>query len=438
MAKAPRSRHFKGLLALSPMVVFLAAYLVSSIVAGDFYRIPVSSAFLLACIYAVIICGGPLKERIETFSRGAGDSNLLLMLWIFILAGAFAGTAKDIGAVDATVNATLSFMPPRLIFAGLFLTSCFISMAMGTSTGTVVALVPIAAGIAAQVGVGVPYMAAIIVGGAFFGDNLSFISDTTIAATQAAGCEMKDKFKTNIRIILPAVIIVTLIYVIMGNSVTCTAEAGKVEWIKILPYILVIVLAIAGVGVTAVLVSGIAVNAIIGWSTGSFGWITWLESMGKGISSMSDLVIVTLLAGGLLEIIKTKGGLDYIMSALSKMARGPRGAQASIAALVSIANICTANNTIAIITVSRIAADIAARFGIDPRKTASILDTFSCLVQSFIPYGVQLLMAAGLAAISPVAMIPFLFYPMCMGLCAILSIIFDYPRFTSPDRSPKL
>lgn len=434
MMKAANSRHLKGLLALSPMVVFLAAYMVSSIVAGDFYRVPVSSAFLLACIYAVCISGGSLKERITTFSKGAGDSNLLLMLWIFILAGAFAGTAKDIGAVDATVNATLSLVPPRFIFAGLFLTACFISMAMGTSTGTVVALVPIASGIAQQLGVGVPYTAAIIVGGAFFGDNLSFISDTTIAATQAVGCDMRDKFRTNIRIILPAVIIVTVIYVLQGSQVSAAAEAQAVDWIKILPYILVIVLALTGMNVTAVLTAGIAVNAIIGWCTGSFGWISWLESTGKGISGMSDLIIVTLLAGGLLETIRKNGGLDYIMSLLSKMARGPRGAQASIAALVSIANICTANNTIAIITVSRIAADISERFGIDPRKTASILDTFSCIVQSFIPYGVQLLMAAGLAAVSPVAMIPFLYYPMGIAVCAILAIIFDYPRFKKDER----
>lgn len=411
------------------MAVFLAAYLVSSLIAGDFYRVPVSSAFLLASIYAIAIAGGPLKDRIETFSRGAGNNSLLLMLWIFILAGAFAGTAKDIGAVDATVNATLSVVPPRFIFAGLFVTACFISMSMGTSTGTVVALVPIATSIAGQIGVGVPYMAAIIVGGAFFGDNLSFISDTTIAATQAAGCEMKDKFKTNVRIVLPAMILLTVFYVINGRSVTVIPATHTIEWVRMLPYILVILLAISGLGVTLVLATGIAANAIIGWSTGSFGWITWLESMGRGIAGMSDLVIVTLLAGGLLELIREKGGLDYIMSILSRMARGPRGAQACIAALVSIANICTANNTIAIITVGRIASDISSRFGIDPRKTASILDTFSCLVQAFIPYGVQLLMAAGLASISPVAIIPFLFYPMCMGACAILAIIFNYPKF---------
>lgn len=425
----------RGLLALSPLAVFLVAYVATSIAAGDFYRIPVSAAFLLACIYSVLIAKGKLNERVETFSRGAANSNVLLMIWIFILAGAFAGTAKDIGSIEATVNLTLSILPPRLMFAGLFLTACFISMAVGTSVGTIVALAPIGAGIAAQTGSSTAYMAAVIVGGALFGDNLSFISDTTIASTRAAGCEMRDKFKTNILIILPAVVVVTLIYVIHGQSVESMAGNAPVEWLKIMPYLLIIVLALSGLNVTVILPIGIAANFIIGIATGSTDWISWLESAGRGISGMSDLIIVTLLAGGLLEMIKAAGGLEWLIEKLSSRARGARGAQLSIAALVSIANLCTANNTIAIITTGGIAKDIAGRFGIDPRKTASLLDTFSCMVQGIIPYGAQVLMAAGLSSVAPTAIIPYLYYPFIMGGCALLAILLDLPRMTSATPS---
>lgn len=421
-------RTAKGLLAVSPLVVFLAAYLVSSIFAGDFYRVPVSSAFLLAGIYAICITKGKVRERVAIFSRGAGDSKVLLMIWIFILAGAFAGTARDIGAVDATVNATLAIIPAKMLFAGFFLTACFISMSIGTSVGTIVALMPIAGGIAAQTGTALPYMAAIIVGGAFFGDNLSFISDTTIAATRALGCEMSDKFKVNIRIVLPAVVVVTAIYIITGQSVSAVPSVGAAEWYLILPYLAVIVMALLGVDVMALLVLGLVMNAVLGFVTGAFGWVGFLESVGKGIAGMSDLIVVTMLAGGLLEIIRHNGGLDFIIESLTRNIRGKRGAEFSIAGLVCLANLCTANNTIAIITTGGIAKDITDRFGLDPRKTASIMDTFSCLVQGIIPYGAQLLMASGLAGISPTSIIPYLFYPLVMGICAVVCIIFRLPK----------
>ena len=421
-------KNLKGLLAISPLAVFLVVYLVSSIVAGDFYRVPVSAAFLVSCIYAVVITRGSVRERVEVFSKGVGNSKLLLMIWIFILAGAFAGTAKDIGAVDATVNATLSVVPAKMLFAGFFLTACFISMSIGTSVGTIVALMPIASGIAEQCGTAMPYMAAIIVGGAFFGANLSFISDTTIASTRAAGCEMKDKFKVNIRIILPAVIAVTVLYVIQGQQVNAVPAGGDAQWYKLIPYILIIVLALLGGDVMAILVIGILANAVIGFTTGVFSWVGWLESVGRGIAGMSDLIIVTMLAGGLLELIRHNGGLDYIIRAITGGIKGKRGAELSIAGLVCVANLCTANNTIAIITTGGIAKDITDRFGLDPRKTASILDTFSCLIQGMIPYGAQLLMASGLAQCSPTAIIPYLYYPFVMGLCALLSIIFRLPK----------
>jgi len=415
----------RGLVAISPLAVFLLVYLVSSLVAGDFYKVPVSAAFLLAGVYGVAVARGPIPERLAAFSRGAGHPNVLLMIWIFLLAGAFAQTARSIGAVDATVALMLSAVPPRWLLAGLFVTACFISMAMGTSVGTIVALVPIGTGIAAQCGIPAPYMAAVVVGGSFFGDNLSFISDTTIASTRAAGCEMRDKFRANLRIVLPAFLAVTVIYFIRGGRVEEAPFTTTAAWYCALPYLLIIVLALCGLNVTLVLSAGIAAAALIGFLSGSLDWTGWLGAVGEGVAGMSDLIIVTLLAGGLLELIRSGGGLDLIINALSRGIRGKRGAEAAIAGIVSLADLCTANNTVAIITTGGIAHDISQRFGVSPKKTASLLDTFSCLVQGLIPYGAQLLMASGLAAISPAAIIPYLYYPFLMGLCAVVSIVFD-------------
>ena len=429
-------RH-KGLLALSPLLVFLCIYLLSSIIAQDFYKIPISAAFLIASVYAMAISRGKtLEERVGIFSDGAGNRNVLLMIWIFVLAGAFAATAKQIGAIDATVNLALRLLPGKLLYAGLFLAACFISMSIGTSVGTLVALVPIAAGIAEELAAGgatgfmagTPFITAIIVGGAFFGDNLSFISDTTIAATRTQECSMADKFKVNIRIVGPAAIAVAILYIILGSSVNVSPEGGPVQWFLLIPYVLVIALALSGLNVSAVLAIGIAVNAIIGFAGGSLDWSGFLEGIGSGISGMGDLIIVTLLAGGMLELIRVNGGLDYIVDIMTRRINGKRGAEFSIAALVSLANLCTANNTIAIITTGRIARDISTKFGIDPRKSASILDTFSCLIQGIIPYGAQLLMAAGLAGISSISIIGYLYYPFVMGLAAIMAILFRLPR----------
>lgn len=431
------SSRYNGLLALSPLLVFLCVYLISSIVAQDFYRIPVSAAFLIASVYALIISKGrTLEERIGIFSEGAGNKNVLLMIWIFVMAGAFASTAKEIGAIDATVNIAMKILPGKLLYAGLFLASCFISMSIGTSVGTIVALVPIAAGIAEEMALSgatdftasTPFITAIIVGGSFFGDNLSFISDTTIAATRTQECSMTDKFKVNLRIVGPAALIVTVLYIVLGSSVTDIAQPESIRWILLIPYVLVIALALAGINVIAVLGIGITVNGILGFAQGSLDWSSFLEAIGNGISGMGDLIIVTLLAGGMLELIRHNGGLDYIVSAMTRRIKGKRGAEFSIAALVSLANFCTANNTIAIITVGRIARDISQKFGLDPRKSASLLDTFSCLIQGIIPYGAQMLMAAGLAGISSISIIGYLYYPVVMGMCAVLAIIFRLPR----------
>ena len=421
-------RKRSGWLALSPLVVFLAVYLVSSLLEMDFYKIPITAAFLIASLYALLISQGTTDEKIAVFSSGAGDKNVLLMIWIFVLAGAFASSAQEIGAVDATVDLTLRILPDKLLYAGIFLASCFISMAIGTSVGTIVALVPVAAGIADQTGTATAFMTAIVAGGAFFGDNLSFISDTTIAATRTQECSMKDKFKVNVAIAAPAAIIVTAIYVLIGSGTEFDGQPESIDWLKLVPYIMVIWLALAGMNVVSVLAIGIAANAVIGFSCGNFGWTGWLVSMGKGIGGMGELIIVTMLAGGMLEMIRVNGGIDFIVSSLTRKIKGKRGAELCIAALVSLANICTANNTIAIITTGRIARDITRKYGLDNRKSASILDTFSCLIQGIIPYGAQMLMAAGLAGVSALSIIKYLYYPYALGLLALLAILFRFPK----------
>ena len=422
--KSPRKMH--GLLALSPLLVFLVTYLVTSLVAQDFYRVPVAAAFIASAAYVLLITRSIDKtdDKIAVFSRGAGHPNILLMIWIFVLAGAFAATAKEIGAIDATVQLALRLLPGKLIYAGLFLAACFISMAIGTSVGTIVALVPIAGGIAAQTGTGIPLMTAIVVGGAFFGDNLSFISDTTIAATKSQGCAMRDKFRANLSLALPAALAVTAIYIYMGRGVNFVPDEAPISVIRTLPYLLVIVLALAGMNVVTLLTVGILINGILGWYLGIYGWVGWMASIGGGINSMGELIIVSLLAGGVLEMIRYNGGIDYIVGGLTRRISGRRGAELAIAGLVSLVNLCTANNTIAIITTGPIAKDISTRFGIAPQRSASLLDTFSCLIQGIIPYGAQMLMASGLAGISAISIIGYLYYPFALGLIALASIFF--------------
>lgn len=408
---------------MSPIAVFLLVYLVSSLVAGDFYKVPVSSAFLVASVYAVAITPGKLSSRISVFSQSAGHWNIMLMVWIFMLAGAFAGSAKEMGSIEATVNFTLSIIPVKALLAGLFITACFVSMAIGTSVGTIVALVPIANGIAQQTGLSQPLMAALIVGGSFFGDNLSFISDTTIAATRAVGCEMKDKFKANLMIVLPAVLVVTGIYIYKGLNLGVQPDTQTIEWLKLIPYISVILLAIIGLDVTLVLFLGILLNAVIGFITGSLDWYSLLGSIGNGISGMGDLIIVTLLAGGMLGLIRQNGGLEYIMKGIARHVHGRKGAEFGIGLLTGLANLCTANNTIAIITVGSIVNDISQKYQIPKRRAASLMDIFSCFVQGLIPYGAQLLMAAGLTGLAASQIIPYLYYPFAVGICVMLSII---------------
>ena len=419
----------KGLISLSPLMVFIAFYLVTSIIAGDFYKIPITVAFMVSSIYAIIICGGkPLMNRINTYSRGAATEQMMLMIWIFVLAGAFAHSAKMMGSIDATVNLTLSLLPPQMILAGLFLAVCFISLSIGTSVGTIAALVPIAAGVATETNTDVALMTAIIVGGSFFGDNLSFISDTTIMATQTQGCRLSDKFRVNVFIVAPAALIIFVVYLLMGAGMQSPQHIPPVEWVKVIPYLMVLVTAILGMNVMAVLTLGILLTGIIGLFTGSFDIYGWFGAMGEGILSMGELIIVTMMAGGMLELIKQQGGIDFIIRQLTRRVNGKRGAELSIAALVSLVDICTANNTVAILTVGSIAKQIGDRYGVDNKKCASILDTFSCFVQGLIPYGAQMLIAAGLAAINPISILPYLYYPFALGIFALLSILFRYPR----------
>lgn len=419
----------KGIIALSPLLVFILLYLVTSIIARDFYKVPITVAFMASSIYAVIISRGmTLRKRIDIFSQGAGTSQMMLMIWIFVLAGAFANSAKMMGAIDATVNLALLLLPAKMILAGLFLAACFISLSIGTSVGTIVALVPIAAGMADYTGMSLPMIVAVVVGGSFFGDNLSFISDTTIVATSTQECRLSDKFRVNSYLVMPVACIMLIVYIFMGIHTQAVHPSGNIDILKVIPYIVVLVTAVLGMNVMAVLTIGLFLTGIIGILLGAFDFFGWMQAMGNGILGMGELIIITIMAGGMLELIKYNGGIDFIISHMTRQVNSKRGAELSIATLVSLVNICTANNTVAILTVGGIAKKIGDRFGVDNRKCASILDTFSCMMQGIIPYGAQLLMAGGLAAINPISIIPFLYYPFLLGIMALASILVRYPK----------
>lgn len=429
----------KGLLALSPLfllIVLIVAFTVYSVDSShQDTSLSLTVAFMISSIYAVAISGGmPVRKRVDTYSKGAGANNLMLMLWIYVLAGSFAASAKAMGAVDATVNLALSILPASMILPGLFLAACFISVSIGTSVGTIVALVPIAAGLAHSMDANVGMMTAIIVGGAYFGDNLSFISDTTVVATQTQNCKMSDKFKVNSMIVVPAAVLVLIAYSVMGVGLQTPTHINEVEYMKVLPYLIVLVTAIAGMNVMAVLTLGTLLCGAIGigshllGASGSYDLFGWFSAMGNGIIGMGELIIIAMMAGGMLEIIRENGGIDFIINKITAHVNSKRGAELSIAALVSMVNICTANNTVAILTVGNISKKIGDRFGVDNRKAASILDTFSCMVQGLIPYGVQMLLAAGLANLSPMDILPYLYYPLAIGVAALLAILLRYPK----------
>ena len=414
----------KGLLALSPLIVFLLLYLFLSIAADDFYAVPITIAFLTACLYSLFIMRGlTISERFGRLAEGAASPGVMQMLWIFILAGAFAATAKQMGAIDATIRLALAAVPPSFVLSSLFLAACFISLSTGTSVGTIAALVPIANSMAEQTGSNTAMMVAIVVGGAYFGDNLSFISDTTIVATQTQGCEMKDKFSANIWIALPAALICLALYSCLTSVSVEPNHLGAVSYPAIIPYIYIIVAALCGMNVLLVLATATVLAGGIGMLSNTLTPLDWLKAMNSGIMGMSELIIVTLLAAGLMQAIREAGGIDWLMQLFNNRKGSRRKAELSMAGMVVLTDFCTANNTIAILSVGPLAKHLAQKYNIPAKRSASILDTFSCLAQGIIPYGAQMLIASGLAAIDPLDIIPYLYYPYILGVVAILYIL---------------
>ncbi|MBR1712254.1 MAG: Na+/H+ antiporter NhaC family protein [Alloprevotella sp.] len=419
-----------GLLALSPLAVMVLLFVVLSLFCGGFSKVPLLVVFLCTSAYALTTLRGMrLEERIRVFSDGAGAPDLLLMVWIFILAGAFASAAKAMGAIDAAVALCLWVLPAGMLLPGLFLAGCFVSLSIGTSVGTIVALVPVAAGLAQPSGMAIVLPVAAVVSGAFFGDNLSFISDTTVVATRTQGCQMRDKFLMNLRVALPAALLSLLVYAVLGSDTSSSpaVSEGHPAWL-VLPYACVLVTAVLGLNVVLVLALGIVLTGLLGIGSGAFDLPGWFAALCDGIGAMGELIIVSMLAGGLLAVMRRGGGITWLMRRLTRHVRTPRGAQISIAALVSLTNVCTANNTVAILSVGALAHDISVRFGIDPRRTASVLDSFSCVVQGLLPYGAQLLIAAGLSGVAPGGLIPYLSYPALLGLCMLAAILWPGRR----------
>lgn len=418
----PRRR---GWLSLMPLLLLALLTGGLGLCMGDFSKVPMTIVFAFTSLAALFTLRGyTIDERVRTFSRGAGASELLLMVWIFVLAGAFARSAQVMGAVSATVDLTLLLLPDSILLAGLFLAACVVSLCVGTSVGTIVALVPVATEMAARTGIELPLMVASVVGGSFFGDNLSFISDTTVAATRTQGCTMRDKFRTNFRIVFPAALLCFVIYVAMGmhEQVVVSGARHELHLWRVLPYAVVLFAAIAGLNVMAVLGIGTMLTGLVGITEGSYNLSGWLLAMSQGVASMGELILISMMAGGLLAVVRKGGGVTWLVRGLTRRVHTRRGAECCVSALVGLTNCCTANNTVAILSVGSIAKDISERFGVDKRRTASLLDIFSCVVQGILPYGAQLLMAGGLALISPVDIIPYLYYQLLLAVAALLSI----------------
>ena len=433
-----KNERKKGnLFALLPLAVFLLLFVGSGVITGDFYKMPVLVAFIISTAVALLSNRKEsMSKKIDVFCKGAGNSDIISMCIIFLLAGAFGTVTKTIGGVDSIVSLSLSVLPANLVVVGLFLIGCFISLSMGTSVGTIAAIAPIGIGVAEVTGIPVALILGAVVGGAMFGDNLSMISDTTIAAVRTQGCELKDKFKVNLLIVLPAAIItVILIAVKTSNYNVELDEVYTYELIKIVPYILVLIGALLGVNVFALLSGGTIFASLVGIYTGSFDLFGAIEAINTGMSGMFELAMISITIGGLVELIKLNGGIDFILYFISSRIKSKKGAELGIAALASIVDLCTANNTIAIVMAGPLAKNIADEFEIDPRKSASILDIFSACWQGIIPYGAQLLTAAGLIAISPVDIIPYLYYPGLMGIFGMIAIVFGVPKLKPIKKS---
>ncbi|MBM7602004.1 Na+/H+ antiporter NhaC [Virgibacillus halotolerans] len=425
-------KNEKGsLLALLPLIIFVSLFIGTGIISKDFSNMPLNVAVIIASTIALMMNRKEtLLDKVEIFTKGGGHPNIILMAIIFILAGAFSEVAKGMGAVESTVNLGMSFIPENLLMVGLFVIGCFISISMGTSTGTVVALAPIGIGIAGQTDISLALSMATVVGGAMFGDNLSMISDTTIAAVRTQNTKMLDKFKVNFFIVLPGAILTAVILgiITMDNQSNVVGEY-PFDLVKVIPYIAVLIAALAGAHVLIVLLGGTILAGIIGIIDGSYSFTGFLQTASEGIMGMQNLAIIAIMIGGMVEIIKHNGGIDYLLNFVTKRIKTKKGAEVGIASLVSVTDIATSNNTISIIITGPLAKNIADEYDIDPRKSASILDIFASCFQGVIPYGGQLLAASGLAAISPVSIIPYSFYPVLLGICGLVAIAIGYPKF---------
>lgn len=424
--------------ALLPLGVFLVLFVGSGIITGDFYKLPVLVAIIIAAIVALAMNRkDSLNAKVERFAKGAGHPDIIIMVLIFILAGAFSQVAKGMGAVDSTVNLALSVLPQSLVVVGIFVIGAFISISMGTSMGTIAALGPIAVGISEQAHVSITLAIAAVVGGAMFGDNLSVISDTTIAAVRTQKTNMSDKLKVNFFIVLPAAIVTVILLLVMTLGNTSSVEIKDFSWFKILPYVGVLVAAIFGANVLSILTGGIVLAGVIGLADGSYTLSSLAKTVTEGIGGMSELIILSLLIGGMVELIRYNGGIQFLLNLLTRRIQTKKGGEFSIAGLVSLTNLATANNTISIITAGPLAKEISDKYSIDNRKSASLLDLFSCSVQGLIPYGAQMLLAAGFAKVSPVEIIPFTFYPMLTAVCGIIAIVIGFPRLNKKSKSSK-
>ena len=425
-------KNEKGsLLALLPLIIFVSLFIGTGIISKDFSNMPLNVAVIIASTIALMMNRKEtLLDKVEIFTKGGGHPNIILMAIIFILAGAFSEVAKGMGAVESTVNLGMSFIPENLLMVGLFVIGCFISISMGTSTGTVVALAPIGIGIAGQTDISLALSMATVVGGAMFGDNLSMISDTTIAAVRTQNTKMLDKFKVNFFIVLPGAILTAVILgiITMDNQSNVVGEY-PFDLVKVIPYIAVLIAALAGAHVLIVLLGGTIFAGIIGIVDGSYSFTGFLQTASEGIMGMQNLAIIAIMIGGMVEIIKHNGGIDYLLNFVTSRIKTKKGAEVGIASLVSVTDVATSNNTISIIITGPLAKNIADEYNIDPRKSASILDIFASCFQGVIPYGGQLLAASGLAAISPVSIIPYSFYPVLLGICGLVAIAIGYPKF---------
>ena len=413
-------------IALLQIGVFLIIFLGAGIVFEDFYAMPAIVAFLIA-LFVAFLQNKELSfnKKIEVIAKGVGEENIITMSLIFLCAGGFSGAVTAAGGVDSTVNLGLSLIPAHFAVAGLFLIGCFISVSMGTSMGTIAALAPIAVGISEKTGFALSICIGAVVCGAMFGDNLSMISDTTIAAVKTQGCEMKDKFKANFFIVLPAAIITVLIFWLATRNMSFQLEENlNYSLWEVLPYMVVLLGALIGINVFVVLISGIVISLIVGVSMGHIALSEMFQVVGSGVTSMYDITVISIIVACIVSLVKEHGGIQFILNLIKSNINGRRGAEFGIALLALFVDACTANNTVAIVMTGPIAKEISEEFDVDPRRSASLLDMFTSVGQGIIPYGAQLLSAATLTGLTPLQIIPNLYYPLLMGVCGVLAIIF--------------